>query len=41
MRVTIADQFPEAALGELRALGLEVDYRPGIDLSREARAARD
>jgi D-3-phosphoglycerate dehydrogenase len=30
MRVTIADQFPEAALGELRALGLEVDYRPGI-----------
>jgi D-3-phosphoglycerate dehydrogenase len=30
MRVMIADQFPEVALGELRALGLEVDYRPGI-----------
>jgi D-3-phosphoglycerate dehydrogenase / 2-oxoglutarate reductase len=30
MRVMVADQFPELALGELRALGLEVDYRPGI-----------
>jgi D-3-phosphoglycerate dehydrogenase / 2-oxoglutarate reductase len=30
MRVLLADPFPEAALGELRALGLEVDYRPGI-----------
>jgi D-3-phosphoglycerate dehydrogenase len=30
MRVLIADRFPDAALGELQALGLEVDYRPGI-----------
>jgi D-3-phosphoglycerate dehydrogenase len=30
MRVLIADRFPDAALGELQALGLEVEYRPGI-----------
>ncbi len=30
MRVLVADPFPEAALGELRALGLDVDHRPGL-----------
>jgi len=30
MRVLVADPFPDAALGDLRALGLEVDYRPAI-----------
>jgi D-3-phosphoglycerate dehydrogenase / 2-oxoglutarate reductase len=30
MRVLVADPFPDAALGDLRALGLEVDYRPTI-----------
>src|SRR5258708_4152790 len=30
MRVMIVDQFPEPALAELRGLGLDVDYRPGI-----------
>ena len=28
MRVLVADEFPEGRLGELRALGLEVDYDP-------------
>jgi D-3-phosphoglycerate dehydrogenase len=30
MRVLVADPFPDAALGELRALGLQVDYRPTL-----------
>jgi D-3-phosphoglycerate dehydrogenase len=30
MRVLVADPFPEPLLGELRALGLDVDHRPGL-----------
>jgi len=31
MRILIADQFSEQHLQSLRDLGLEVDYRPGLD----------
>jgi D-3-phosphoglycerate dehydrogenase len=41
MRVLVADPFPEVALGELRALGLEVDHRPGLGDAGLCDAIRD
>src|SRR3954454_6749081 len=41
MRVLVADSFPDVALAELRALGLEVDYQPKIGESGLAKAIGD
>src|SRR6266540_226921 len=31
MRVLVVDPLPESAMSELRALGLDVEHRPGLD----------
>ena len=41
MRVLVVDPFPESALVELRALGLDVEHRTGLDEAALAVAARD
>jgi len=41
MRVLVVDPFPESALAELRALGLDVEHRTGLDEGALASAARD
>jgi D-3-phosphoglycerate dehydrogenase len=41
MRVLVVDPFPETALAELRALGLDVEHRTGLDEAALAAAARD
>ena len=41
MRVLVADAFPEAVLGELKALGLDVDYRPGLGEAALPQAVTD
>jgi D-3-phosphoglycerate dehydrogenase len=41
MRVLVVDPFPETALAELRALGLEVEQRTGLDEAALVAAARE
>jgi D-3-phosphoglycerate dehydrogenase len=41
MRVLVVDPFPESALAELRALGLQVEQRTGLDEAELVAAARD
>lgn len=41
MRVLVVDPFPQSALAELVALGLDVEHRTGLDDSALATAARD
>ena len=41
MRVLVVDPFPESALAELRALGLDVEHRTGLDEGALVSAARD
>ncbi|HMJ51920.1 MAG TPA: phosphoglycerate dehydrogenase [Polyangiaceae bacterium] len=41
MRVLVVDPFPESALAELRALGLDVEHRTGLDEAALVAAARD
>ncbi|MCK6457234.1 MAG: hydroxyacid dehydrogenase [Phycisphaerae bacterium] len=41
MKVLIADKFEEAGIRELKALGLEVDYRPGTSGAALTEAVRD
>ena len=41
MRVLVADPFPDAALGELGALGLLVDYQPNVGAEGLLRAIGD
>jgi D-3-phosphoglycerate dehydrogenase len=41
MHVLVVDPFPESALAELRALGLAVEHRTGLDEAALATAVRD
>jgi D-3-phosphoglycerate dehydrogenase len=41
MRVLVVDPFPESALADLRALGLDVVHRTGLDEAALAEAVRD
>jgi len=41
MRLLVVDPFPESALAEMRALGLEVEHRTGLDEAALASAARE
>jgi len=41
MHVLVVDPFPESALAELRALGLDVEHRTGLDEAKLASAVRE